>query len=89
MELEQLSNGDAVYAASNIFNDGGISGVPDNARLAAPGTRGVIIKTGHLEAQPQRMIYLVRFEDSELNLGPLTGCWPEELTANAPAGNNG
>ncbi len=27
------------------------------------------------------MVFLVRFEDRELNLGPPTGCWPEELSA--------
>ncbi len=40
----------------------------------------MIVETGHLEEAPERTIFLVRFEDSELNLGPLTGCWPEELS---------
>ncbi|MGD8589674.1 MAG: nitrogen fixation protein NifZ [Chromatiales bacterium] len=79
MNLEQLSPGDLVYAASHIFNDGGIPEVPEDALLAAPGTRGVIIETGHLEEAPNRKLYLVRFEDRDLNLGPLIGCWPEEL----------
>jgi nitrogen fixation protein NifZ len=39
----------------------------------------VIIETGHLEEEPRRKLYLVRFEDQDLNLGPATGCWPEEL----------
>lgn len=80
MELDQLGNGDVVYAACEIYNDGGIPGVADNALLAAPGTRGVIIESGHLEEAPNRKIYLVQFEDKELNLGPPTGCWPEELS---------
>ena len=84
MELEQLQPGDTVYAASHIYNDGSIPEVPQDALLAPPGTRGVIVETGHLEDAPQRMVYLVRFEDTQLNLGPPTGCWPEELTANAP-----
>ena len=79
--LEQLNPGDMVYAASHIFNDGGIPEIPDDALLAKPGTRGVIVETGHLEEAPERTIYLVRFEDAELNLGPPTGCWPEELSA--------
>ena len=79
MNLEQFSPGDLVYAASHIFNDGGIPEVPEDALLAAPGTRGVIIETGHLEEAPNRKLYLVRFEDRDLNLGPLIGCWPEEL----------
>ena len=80
MNLEQLEPGDLVYAASHIYNDGGIPDIPDQALLAEPGTRGVIVETGHLEEVPQRRIYLVRFENSELDLGPPTGCWPEELS---------
>lgn len=79
MDLEQLEKGDVVYASSHIYNDGGIPGYEENALLASPGTRGVIIETGHLEDAPQRKVFLVRFEDAELNLGPPTGCWPEEL----------
>ncbi len=79
MDLEHLSPGDVVFAASHIYNDGGIPEVPMDALLAKAGTRGVIIETGHLEEAPHRKVYLVRFEDEELNLGPPTGCWPEEL----------
>lgn len=80
MNLEQLSPGDMVYAASHIYNDGGIPGVPENTLLAEPGARGVILETGHLEETPHRKVFLVRFEDKDLNLGPPTGCWPEELS---------
>jgi nitrogen fixation protein NifZ len=80
MTLEQLTPGDLVYAASHIYNDGGIPDIPQDALLAEPGTKGVIIETGHLEEAPERVLYLVRFEDAELNLGPPTGCWPEELS---------
>lgn len=80
MTLEHLNPGDVVYAASHIYNDGGIPEISENALLAEPGTRGVIVETGHLEEAPQRKIYLVRFEDRELNLGPPAGCWEEELT---------
>ena len=79
MDLEHLSPGDVVFAASHIYNDGGIPEVPMDALLAKAGTRGVIIETGHLEEAPHRKVYLVRFEDEALNLGPPTGCWPEEL----------
>ena len=83
MNLQDLQPGDVVFAASHIFNDGGIPDVPADELLAKPGTRGVIVETGHLEEAPERLVYLVRFEDRELNLGPPTGCWPEELkTAN-------
>lgn len=80
MNIDALQPGDVIYAASHIFNDGGIPEIPEDALLAAPGTRGVLVKTGWLEAAPERRIFLVRFEDAELNLGPLAGCWPEELS---------
>ena len=38
-----------VYAASHIYNDGGIPEIPNDALLAKPGTRGVIVETGYLE----------------------------------------
>jgi nitrogen fixation protein NifZ len=80
MTLKQLNPGDLVYAASHIYNDGGIPDVAEDALLAKPGTKGVIIEIGHLEEAPNRIIYLVRFEDADLNLGPPSGCWPEELS---------
>jgi len=84
MRLEELSPGDRVYAASHIYNDGSIPEIADNALLAKPGTRGVILETGHLEESPERIVFLVRFEDSQLNLGPPTGCWAEELSVTIP-----
>lgn len=80
MNIDQLVKGDRVYAASHIFNDGSIPDIDEGKLLAAPGARGVIIETGYLEENPERKILLVRFEDEDLNLGPATGCWPEELT---------
>jgi nitrogen fixation protein NifZ len=84
MNLRQLQPGDVVYAASHILNDGSIPTLADTAVIAAPGTRGVIINIGHLEESPERELFLVRFEDTALNLGPLTGCWPEELSMEPP-----
>jgi nitrogen fixation protein NifZ len=84
MHLNQLSPGDTVYAATEIRNDGGIPDIPDGALLANPGARGVIVNIGYLEERPERALFLVRFEDVVLNLGPATGCWPEELSAEPP-----
>jgi nitrogen fixation protein NifZ len=81
MNLEQLNPGDIVYAATEIRNDGGIPEIPKDALLAAPGARGVVVNIGHQEENPERELFLVRFEDADLNLGPPTGCWPEELSA--------
>lgn len=85
MNLNQLKPGDIVYTATEIRNDGGIPEMPKEAVLAAPGTRAVLINIGHLEENPVRELFLVLFEDADLNLGPPTGCWPEELSAE-PAG---
>ncbi|MGB5733523.1 MAG: nitrogen fixation protein NifZ [Thiohalocapsa sp.] len=85
MYLEQLNPGDIVYAATEIRNDGGIPELANDALIATPGTRGVVVNIGHLEENPERELFLVRFEDAGLNLGPPTGCWPEELSAE-PAG---
>ncbi|MBK1719671.1 nitrogen fixation protein NifZ [Thiocystis violacea] len=83
MELSQLNPGDLVHAAIDLFNDGGIPDIPENALIAAKGTRGVIVKIGHLEEDPERELYLVRFEGEGLVLGPPTGCWAEELSVGA------
>jgi len=34
---------------------------------------------GHVEEEPSRSVFLVRFEDQELNLGQPIGCWVEDL----------
>jgi len=81
MVLKQLQPGDVVYASSHIMNDGSIPALEETAMIAAPGTRGVIVNIGHLEDAPERELFLVRFEDADLNLGPPAGCWPEELSA--------
>jgi nitrogen fixation protein NifZ len=79
MDLSQLNPGDVVYAATAIHNDGGIPDLEEGALLADAGARGVIVNIGHLDEDPARAIYLVRFEGEGLVLGPPTGCWPEEL----------
>lgn len=86
MTLEELEPGDMVFAATQIRNDGSVPNLPAEASLAQPGTRGVLLNTGHLEEQPDAILYLVRFEDENRELGPPLGCWPEEITADEPAG---
>jgi len=81
MTLEQLNPGNIVYAATEIRNDGGIPELPKDALIATVGTRGVVVKIGHLAEDPDQGLFLVRFEDADLNLGPPTGCLPEELSA--------
>lgn len=82
-DVESLEEGDVVYAAVAFHNDGSFPGLEEDALLAAEGSRGVIIRKGHLEENPDRTIFLVRFEDADKNLGPAVGAWPEELRAEA------
>lgn len=78
-----LEEGDVVYAATAIHNDGGLPDVAEDALLAVAGARGVIVRKGHLEDDAARCVFLVRFEDNEKNLGPPIGCYAEELAAEA------
>lgn len=79
MKLTDLDIGDTVYAAATITDDGSIPGGEEGHVLAEAGTRGVITMIGHLEEQPERSVFLVRFEDKDLNLGNPIGCWAEDL----------
>jgi nitrogen fixation protein NifZ len=83
MNLEALEEGDVVYAATALYNDGGLEGIAENALLAAAGARGGLVRKGHLEEDETRSVFLVRFEDAEKNLGPPIGCYAEELRAEA------
>jgi nitrogen fixation protein NifZ len=83
VNVETLEEGDVVYAASAIYNDGGLEGVEEGALLFPPGARGVIVRKGHLAENEARSVFLVRFEDAEKNLAEPIGCWAEELRAEA------
>lgn len=75
-----------VFAAEDIFNDGGMPGVADEEGLIVPtGARGVVVHFGVAELDESREIYLVRFESGpDSILGDPVGCLPEELTQNEP-----
>jgi nitrogen fixation protein NifZ len=80
MNVTELNIGDVVYAAHPIIDDGSMPDGGEGEVLAEAGARGVIILIGYLEEQPERMVFLVRFEDQQLNLGKPIGCWLEDLT---------
>jgi nitrogen fixation protein NifZ len=82
MALENLQPGDMVFATTNIYNDGSVPTLPEDQQFARSGARGVLVNTGHLEEQPSRILFLVRFEDENNTLGPPVGCWPEEISEN-------
>lgn len=74
-------SGDLVFAAEDIFNDGGVPGVDADGLIAAAGSRGVVIDSGVAAMDDSREVYLVRFESGpEAILGNPVGCLPEELT---------
>ena len=80
---EQYDIGDIVFSRELLVNDGGVPGLAEDAVLAMPGWRGVVVNHGHVEAAPDQAIYLVRFEGEAGalgDLGPPVGCLPEELT---------
>jgi nitrogen fixation protein NifZ len=79
INVETLEEGDMVYAAIDLRNDGGLEDIDEDALLAPAGTRGVIVRIGHLQENEARAVFLVRFEDAEKNLGPPIGCFAEEL----------
>lgn len=81
LTVEDLQEGDVVYAQVDFRNDGSFPDAGDDALLAAAGTRGVIVRKGHLEEEAERTVFLVRFEDANKDLGPPLGCWAEELRA--------
>lgn len=76
---EQYDIGDIVFSIELLVNDGGIPEIAADATLATPGQRGVVVNYGHVEAEPDQEIYLVRFEDASGELGPPVGCLPDEL----------
>ena len=81
VNVETLEEGDVVYAATAVYNDGGLESAAEDALLAPEGARGVIVRKGHLEENESRSVFLVRFEDAEKNLGEPIGCYAEELRA--------
>lgn len=79
MKVTDLEIGDAVYAAHSIIDDGSMPNGDEGNVLAAAGARGVITLIGHVEEEPERVVFLVRFEDENLNLSEPIGCWEEDL----------
>jgi nitrogen fixation protein NifZ len=79
MMREEVEPGDMVYAAREIRNDGSVPDLEGDAVIAPAGGRGVVLRVGHLEEEPGTAVFLVRFEDAQLELGPPVGCWEDDL----------
>ena len=88
MNIENLQQSDAVYAAVTIANDGSVPNAAENEIFAQPGTLGMLINTGHLEEDPEQLLYLVSFENDHGELGPPITCLAEELSATPLARDN-
>ncbi len=79
MNIEDLDLGDMVYAAHTIVDDGSMPDSEEGVILAEQGARGVIVMKGYVEEDPTCSVFLVRFEDKDLNLGRPIGCWSQDL----------
>lgn len=80
MPAQHYELGDMVWSQVDLYNDGTIPDLDQAAQLASAGARGVIVRVGSLEQQPEISVYLVRFEDAAGELGPPVGCLSDELT---------
>lgn len=83
MKFEDLEIGDVVYAAHDIVDDGSMPETEMGDILADKGSRGVVVNLGHLEEEPKTAVFLVRFENEELNLGSPIGCLKDDLKLEA------
>lgn len=79
MKIENLDIGDVVYAAKTIIDDGSLPPGAKGEILVKAGTRGILTLIGHVEEEPSRSVFLVRFEDKNMNLGNPIGCRVEDL----------
>lgn len=80
MKVDQLDVGDVVFAAHDIVDDGSMPEHQFGDLLAEAGSRGVIVMRGYVEEDPEKNVFLVRFEDKEMNLGRPIGCFSEDLS---------
>ena len=85
MEDARFRVGELVFASSVIHNDGSLPDAPDEAVLAEPGAKGVVVRCGHLSEDPAQEIFLVRFEDAAGSMGQPVGCLADELASEPPA----
>lgn len=79
MNLQDLKNGDAVFAAVTIRNDGSVPDAPPEEIFAEAGTMGMLINTGFFEEYPDETLYLVAFRNAAGELGQPVTCLAHEL----------
>ncbi len=79
MKHHNLHNGDIVYAAVTIANDGSVPDADENEIFAAAGTPGMLLNTGYLEEDPSQELFLVAFRNANGELGPPVACLDDEI----------
>lgn len=79
MRMQDLQNGDVVYAAVTISNDGSVPEADPEQVFAEAGAMGMLINTGYFEEFPDQELYLVSFRNDEGELGPPVTCLAHEL----------
>jgi len=80
MSLRNVHNGDAVFAAVRIVNDGSVPHADDNEVFAERGTMGMLINIGHFEENPNKELFLVSFQLPNGELGAPVACLEHELS---------
>ncbi|MCB1954732.1 MAG: nitrogen fixation protein NifZ [Rhodocyclaceae bacterium] len=85
MDESRFRIGEMVFASARILNDGGLPDLALDAVIAEAGSKGVVVRCGHLAELPDAEVFLVRFEDAGGTLGPPVGCLAEELASAPPA----
>ncbi len=81
MNMRHVHNGDAVFAAVRIVNDGSVPHAEDNEIFAEVGAMGMLINTGHFEENPNEELFLVSFKLPNGEMGPPVACLEHELSA--------
>lgn len=84
MQHRNLQKGDAVFAATTISNDGSVPGCEPGEVFAQPGTMGMLLNTGYVEAEPDTELFLVSFRTEAGEPGPPVACLAEEISAEPP-----
>ena len=88
MAHEQLHNGDVIYAAKRIVNDGSVPGAGDNEVFAEKGTMGMLINVGHFEVDPNQELFLVCFKNEIGELGVPVTCLADEISSEPVTANS-
>lgn len=79
MKRHNLQNGDMVFAAVTIVNDGSVPDATENEIFAEEGTAGMLLNTGYLEDDPSQELYLIAFRNADGELGPPITCLAHEI----------